>query len=139
MSKLSIYSDGGARGNPGPAAAAFVVLNENQDVLHKEAKYLGDKTNNYAEYQGVLLALNWLVENGSKINEDINFFMDSELVVKQINGLYKVKEPTLQTLHQTVKSLLLKIKVKVFFQNILREKNKLADSLVNEEMDKNVS
>ncbi|MFI5241183.1 MAG: ribonuclease HI family protein [Microgenomates group bacterium] len=139
MFKHSIFSDGGARGNPGPSAAAFVFFDESHKVIHKESKFLGDRTNNYAEYQGVLLALNWILKNESLVKGDINFFMDSELVVKQINGLYKVKEPTLKSLHQNVKESLQKISVKVVFQNILREKNSVADSLVNEELDKSSS
>lgn len=135
INKIVIYSDGGARGNPGPAACAFIVQDLNGKLLHKDSKYLGETTNNFAEYQGAILALTQTLENEKDIEGVINFYMDSELVVKQINGQYKVKEPTLQKLHKEVKELLNKISLEVVFKNIPREKNKIADSLVNKELD----
>ncbi len=136
MVKQSLYSDGGARGNPGPAASAFVFFDDSKVLIHRSSKFLGSQTNNYAEYQGVILALSWLTKNQNLIKGDINFFMDSELVVKQINGIYKVKEPTLQKLNQEVKDMIKSFSVKFIFQNIPRADNKLADQLVNEELDK---
>ena len=92
MSKndLKIFCDGGARGNPGPAAAAFVVFSGNK-TLAKEGKYLGSTTNNQAEYNAVLLAMKWLLKNKSNIDgKKVDFYLDSELVVKQLMGEYKV-------------------------------------------------
>lgn len=132
----SIYSDGGARGNPGEAACAFVIKDD-VGVVHGESKYLGVTTNNVAEYQGVLSALSWVVENTKSFenqNETI-FYMDSELVVKQLNGLYKVKDKNLQKLFSEVKGLLSKINFDIKFKHVRRSENKIADSLVNKELD----
>lgn len=134
---ISIFSDGGARGNPGPAAAAFVVVDQGGRVLRKESKFLGKTSNNVAEYRGVMLALSWLVNSGSQYSDsDIEYFLDSELVVKQLNGLYRVKDQDLKNLFLIVKNLQAKIKSRVIFKHIPRSKNKLADFLVNQELDK---
>ncbi|KKR41761.1 MAG: ribonuclease HI, ribonuclease HI [Microgenomates group bacterium GW2011_GWC1_41_20] len=132
---LIIHTDGGSRGNPGPAACAFVAELDGK-VLAEKSKYLDITTNNIAEYQGVLLALDWLLENSKsfKITEVI-FFLDSELVVKQLTGFYRVKKPELQTLNLIIKKKIEEISIKVNFQNIPREQNKEADRLVNEELD----
>jgi ribonuclease HI len=91
MPVINVFTDGGSRGNPGPAAAAYIVKKDNV-VVGKGAKFLGVATNNIAEYSALILALTWLTENKSKINNlQINFFLDSLLVVNQINGIYKVK------------------------------------------------
>lgn len=133
----SIFSDGGARGNPGPAACAFVCVSVSGSVIHKASKYLGSATNNFAEYQGVILALNWMNLNKNLLENGIIFNLDSELVVNQINGKYKVKEETLKKLMLIIRNLLEKVETKIIFKNIPREKNKLADFLVNEELDRN--
>lgn len=135
---LVIHTDGGARGNPGPGACAFVA-SKNGETLFKAAKFLGKTTNNVAEYQGVILALNWFLsdpQNTSRYSL-INFFLDSELVVRQLTGIYKVKDEKIRELFFEIKSLLEKTKVKYSFNNIPREKNKLADFLVNENLDAN--
>ena len=93
--KLIIYTDGGARGNPGPAAAAAVIKNAEGQVVVQAAKYLGETTNNQAEYQGVLLALQKAKDLDAS---EIDFFLDSELVVNQLNRHYKVKDLGLQSL-----------------------------------------
>ena len=129
---MDIYSDGGARGNPGPAACAFVVL-ENGKVIHKDSKFLGKATNNQAEYQGVILALNYLITQST--NLQIRFFLDSELVAKQLTGLYRVKDSDLKKLFLEIQKILEKISGKIIFKNIPRTKNKLADFLVNETLD----
>lgn len=138
MSDLTIYTDGGARGNPGPAASSFVVVKSGA-VVYKESKFLGKKTNNQAEYEAVILALNWLIKN-SKIHENkiINFYLDSELVVRQLTGAYKIKSKTIHTLFELAKEIMSKIEGKIFFTAVKREKNKLADKLVNEKIDENV-
>jgi ribonuclease HI len=133
--QIIIYTDGGSRGNPGPAACAFVVEKNGKDVF-KGSKYLGKATNNFAEYSGVILALKWLNENKIK-DTSIVFYLDSELVVKQINAVYKVKDENLRNLFFEVLSLMKKFGGDFIFKHIPREKNKTADLLVNVELDKN--
>jgi ribonuclease HI len=143
MGNLVIFSDGGARGNPGPAAAAFVV-EEDGKIIEKEAVYLGKATNNIAEYQAVILALKWLTSKASMKDKvfpsigrasNIKFILDSELVVNQLNGLYKVKNENLRNLFYTIKTLEKKLNTKINYLAVGREKNKLADFLVNEKLD----
>lgn len=132
---MDIFSDGGARGNPGPAACAFVVIAEGK-VIYREGKFLGKMTNNQAEYNGVLLALNWLADSGAKnLGSGVSFYVDSELIANQVNGNYKVKDQKLKELFSMVQNLLKRIPDKIFFKNIPRSKNKLADFLVNETLD----
>ena len=135
--EIIIHTDGGSRGNPGPAAAAFIV-EQNEIIIYQESKFLGNATNNIAEYNGVVIALEWIIREQSIHNtqSSIIFYLDSELVVKQINGLYKVKDNNLKVLHNLILDLLKKVSVNVIFKNVLREKNKLADSIVNQELDK---
>ena len=147
-SNLTIYCDGGSRGNPGPAASAFVALDDNK-VIHKESKYLGIETNNVAEYAAVLFAVNWLIEQYpiSNIQYPIIINLDSQLVERQLNGFYKIKNEKLKKLADEIK---LKIDnevdrvnwksvtgkpLKIIFKWEYRDKNKLADSLVNDELD----
>lgn len=130
---LIIYCDGGSRGNPGPAASAFVVTND-KVVVHKQGKYLGTETNNVAEYSAVLMALDWLIENETK--EDVVFNLDSQLIERQINGFYKVKNEKLKELFNEVKEKKLKLKCKIKFMWNYRTDNELADTLVNEELDR---
>lgn len=132
---IIIHTDGGSRGNPGKAACAFVAEEKNI-VINKSAKFLGIATNNVAEYKGVLLALDWILE--TKVNADkIIFFLDSELVVRQLKGIYKIKNIDLQTLSIEIFSKIKKIATQTDFENVPREENKIADKLVNEELDKN--
>lgn len=131
---IKIFTDGGSRGNPGKSACAFVVYEDDVEV-HSESKYLGINTNNYAEYSGVLIALKYLVHSTQYL--ETHFFLDSELVVKQLNGIYKIKNIELQKLAIEIKKTILEKKLNVSFQNIPREKNKRADELVNIELDNN--
>lgn len=133
-----IFSDGGARGNPGPGACAFIIR-QNGRTLSRGSKYLGKVTNNFAEYSGVLLALDWLAKNSSYVtgNDPITFFMDSELVVNQINGKYKIKNVVLKKLYQEIEEIIDKNNLRLLFKSIPRSKNKTADLLVNQELDKN--
>ncbi len=133
MEKLVIYTDGGARGNPGPAAAGAIVY-EGEKVVLEFKKYLGDKqTNNFAEYEAVALVLEELRNRGLS-GGPIEIRMDSKLVVEQISGNWKIKEPTLKPLAAKVHALL-----KDFgghtFTYVPREENKEADRLVNEALD----
>lgn len=128
-----IHTDGGSRGNPGPAACAFVAEQKGL-VVAKGSKYLGKRTNNEAEYEGVMLALEWLLENNS-LNVDVKFLLDSELVVRQLTGIYKIKKPELQTLSLKIKKLISGYAGKIYFNNVPREQNKIADLLLNNELD----
>lgn len=130
-----IFTDGGARGNPGPAAGAFVVL-QSGEVIAKGSKYLGTATNNEAEYQAVILALEWLSIKKNKAQE-VQFFLDSELVVRQLNKSYKVKSQNLKPLYHKVKLLQKNLGYEIKFYAVKRDKNKLADKLVNIEIDEN--
>ncbi|MFV1917086.1 MAG: ribonuclease HI family protein [Patescibacteria group bacterium] len=133
---IKIYSDGGARGNPGPAAAAFVVISDGR-VNYKKAKYLGEATNNVAEYCGVLMALDWLVKDKVVSVKKIGFYLDSELVANQLSGNYKVKNENLKTLILKIKKLEEKSGINIVYKSVPRSKNKLADYLVNEVLDEN--
>ena len=135
MKKIKIFTDGGSRGNPGPAACAAVIKDEKNNLLLEQSRYLGKTTNNQAEYQGILLAM----EEALKLNlnkEEINFYLDSELVVKQLKKEYKIKDLGLQKLFIKAWNLLQNFS-KVTFIHIPREKNKEADLLVNQELDSN--
>src|SRR5579864_515768 len=93
---LIAHSDGGARGNPGPAGYGVVIKDQSGEKVAALSQYLGHQTNNFAEYQGLIAALEYAVEHGPKA---IRVISDSELLVRQIKGIYKVKEPTLRDLH----------------------------------------
>ena len=135
---LIIHTDGGSRGNPGPSSCAFVAEIGDKEV-YKESKFLGVQTNNFAEYSGILLGLNWIVSSPPIANYQlINFCSDSELIVKQLNGIYKIKNQNLIKLNQEIKNIILKNDLKVVFKNIPRVRNEVADALVNEELDKQI-
>ncbi|MCL5435507.1 MAG: ribonuclease HI family protein [Patescibacteria group bacterium] len=129
--KFSLYSDGGARGNPGPAAYGVAIFDESGRLVEKFKKYLGELTNNQAEYEGVVAGLSKAAEFTAS---EIDFYLDSELVVKQLKGEYKIKNPGLQPLAAKVLALTNKFS-RVNFHHVPREKNKLADQLVNEALD----
>ncbi|MCX6760690.1 MAG: ribonuclease HI family protein [Candidatus Nealsonbacteria bacterium] len=138
MKKIIIYTDGGSRGNPGRAAIGVVFCNEKGQVCKKYSDYLGDNlTNNEAEYQAVVFALQkFKALFGKKLAEssEVEMRMDSELLVKQLNGEYKVLEPKIQELFLKVWNLKIDFQ-KVRFNFIPRERNKEADALVNECLD----
>lgn len=140
MQQIAVYTDGGARGNPGPAAIGVVIYlkAEKTQKIHQFGKTVGNTTNNIAEYTAVIEAYNWLVGNREKYpnNIPINFFLDSTLVVNQLNGFFKVKKPELINLFFSVKNLQQQFKVPIFYQQIVREKNIEADKLVNTALDK---
>lgn len=136
---INIYSDGGSRGNPGKAASAFVVYLDGK-VFHKESKFIGTQTNNVAEYSAVVMALTWLYKTELKDEIlDINFYMDSELIVNQLSGKYKVKNKNLLKYFEVINKFTKQFKLKINFIHVKREKNKLADTLVNQTLDSLVS
>ena len=142
MKKYILYTDGGARGNPGPAAAGVVIYDAKLKEIDKFAHYLGVATNNQAEYQALILGLGRiqkLVGDAHKIAEiSVDVFMDSELIVKQMNGEYKIKNKDLKPLFAKVEELSAKFEA-VKFKHIFRDKNTMADKLLNLELDKHTA
>ena len=132
---LFAYVDGGARGNPGPAGYGVVIQDEGGHTVAKLSEYLGRQTNNYAEYSGLLAALNYALEHGLKVLKVVS---DSELMVKQIRGEYKVNNPTLKELHQQARKLIVQLE-HFEIRHVLREKNREADRLANVAMDRGVA
>lgn len=133
--KLLLQCDGGSRGNPGPAAYGYVVYDITSGaaiVLEKCGNYLGNTTNNQAEYEGLLAGLTWIYNHHP--NAIVEIKMDSLLIVNQIKGLYKVKSPDLFPKYQAVREVIAKLP-SVTIAHTYREGNSLADSLVNEALD----
>ncbi len=129
---LIAHSDGGARGNPGPAGFGVVIQDQAGNKVGTLSEYLGHQTNNFAEYQGLIAALEYAVEHGPKA---LKLISDSELLVRQIKGIYKVKNPTLQDLHGRAKELIAQLDW-FTIGHALREHNQEADRLANQAMDK---
>ncbi len=141
--KMNIYSDGGSRGNPGPSAYGFVAYDDKMNKLFEGSQYLNIVTNNQAEYRGVLGALEFVysicANNDKESYPEIHFYLDSKLIVEQMNGQYKIKSDNLKIIYWQIRDLILKLGGKITFEHISREKNKVADKLVNEEIDRNVN
>jgi ribonuclease HI len=147
MSTLIVFTDGGARGNPGPAAIGAVIKTETGQLLNAISRKIGITTNNVAEYSAVISALEWIRDNNptSKLSNNYNneekglirFFLDSNLVVNQLNGLFKVKDGNLRELMTKVRILESEIGMPTYYKHIPREKNFEADKLVNQALDNN--
>ena len=181
---LIVHTDGGSRGNPGPAAAAFIITDSTGKLIKQSGSYLGVTTNNQAEYQAVLLALNWISQNienqfqnsinvlggasgapierpqpvkrmgedvgwGAAKRQDpnrkmsfetgsITFYLDSELVARQLSGQYKIKSQDLLPLAIKIRNLIPQLSVPVRFFSIPRGQNRAADGLVNQVLDSQV-
>jgi ribonuclease HI len=129
--KVVVHVDGGSRGNPGPAAAGAVVSTPDGEVLTDAAEPIGVATNNVAEYRGLLLGLRLARELGATEVEAVN---DSELVAKQVNGVYKVKHPDMKPLHAEAKRALSEFE-RWSIRSVPREQNADADALVNQALD----
>lgn len=129
---LIAHIDGGARGNPGPSGYGVVIQDEKDNNVASLSEYLGHRTNNYAEYSGLLAALQYAVDHGHK---SLKVISDSELMVRQLRGQYKVKNPTLLALYRRAKELISKLD-RFEIGHVLREKNREADKLANEAMDR---
>ena len=137
MNKTIIYTDGGSRGNPGPAGVGVVIANEKNQTIKGYSKAIGKRTNNEAEYEAVILAMQKTKQlNGKeKVKKmDFEFRMDSELVARQLRGEYKMKEEKLIPLFIKIWNLRTEFG-EIVFKEIPREKNKTADALANEAMD----
>lgn len=137
MQKILIFTDGGARGNPGPAGIGAVVQGEDGEVFKEISEYIGEATNNVAEYEALIAALratrDLFREKLHSVSVEVR--MDSELIVRQMNGIYKVKEPSLKERFGTVAQMRQDDFGNLIFTHIPREKNKHADRLVNEAID----
>lgn len=129
--RLRIFSDGASRGNPGPAGAGAVVLRTDGEVVARCGKFLGVRTNNFAEYTGVIIGLETALRLGA---DEVELCSDSELLVRQLQGRYKVKHESLKPLHGKVKELLGRF-AKVSVQHVPRNQNKLADEMSNRAID----
>jgi ribonuclease HI len=130
--RIVLYSDGGARGNPGPAAAAFLAL-ENGAVVKADSRFLGVRTNNQAEYEGLISALDYALAAGA---DEVVCYLDSELVGRQMKGEYSVKNLELRRLYLRAHALRVKFK-KAEFYNVARSNSFIskADDLVNKTLD----
>ncbi len=129
--RVTAFCDGGSRGNPGPAGYGVFVQAENGSPLAELSDFLGVRTNNVAEYSGLLAALDWAVTHGA---QELRVVSDSELMVKQMKGQYQVKSPELRPLFEEAKRRAAKLG-RFEMQHVLRSKNKEADRLANEAMD----
>ena len=130
--KARLSTDGGSRGNPGPAAYGYVLESEDGHVLDARGEAIGAATNNVAEYRGLIAGLESALERGV---DELEVVSDSELLVKQMQGEYKVKNETLRTLQREAAELAAGLK-RVTYTAVRRAHNELADSLVNEALDR---
>ena len=141
MSTIFINTDGGSRGNPGPAGIGVAFYNEDGDEIHRYGEFIGEATNNQAEYQAIIKGLEILkkskwykAKNGSSAK--IICRLDSQLVVEQINGNYKVKNEEIKILKEKIDEIVMDMHIDKEFIHVPREENKLADKMVNDVLDK---
>ena len=130
MEKVVVYCDGGSRGNPGPSALGVVIKTTKGEIIEEIGEFLGEQTNNYAEYMAVVRAMEYLKNEGKNSAE---FYLDSQLVVRQLNGQYKIKSDNIKHLYQKVNEL--RQGISVTFDHVYREHNKEADAIVNQVLD----
>lgn len=137
MQKITIHTDGGARSNPGPAGIGVVIQNESGEVIGEISKFIGNQTNNFAEYEALIQGMLRVQEMFAGKTDDLQLgvFMDSELVIKQCQGLYKVKEPTLKEKWERVQAIRAEFFPHITFTHVRREHNAHADKLVNAAVD----
>lgn len=131
VSRLKLYADGGSRGNPGPSASGFLLLDDKDEVVVQKGLFLGVTTNNQAEYQALKMGLEEALRRGVLA---VDVFMDSMLVINQMKGEYKVKNTDLKAIHQSLVELIPKFQ-DITFTHVPRERNKLADAIVNQVLD----
>ena len=138
IQKLNLFTDGGARGNPGPAAIGVFIRDDSGTKISGFGKKIGVSTNNIAEYKAVIEALFWILKNREKLSKTvkINFFLDSNLVFSQITGLFKIKNSQLRDLLFEVRQMESEIDMPINYSYVPREKNKDADKYVNLALDR---
>ena len=136
MNKLKIYTDGGARGNPGPAGIGVFIIDQRQQLVFSQSKTIGVATNNEAEYKAFLASLEWLKTyvKSTSITK-IEWFLDSKLVVEQVNQNWKIKEKRLLKFAQQAWKILSSLDCEFKIFHVRREQNKQADALVNKALD----
>lgn len=132
--KFIVHTDGGARGNPGPAAIGVVIEDGTKKIIQTFGRRIGESTNNVAEYTAVAESLKALKPIAGE-SPDIEFFLDSTLVVNQLNGLFKIKDPVLRQLATAIRILEQEVGGVVRYSIVPREKNRRADLLVNRALD----
>ncbi len=132
---LIIKTDGGARGNPGPAAVGVLICDHEGKEIVRFGRKIGVTTNNVAEYRAVIAALEWVLKNMAGEISGAKFYLDSSLVVNQLNGLFKVKENHLRELILKIRKLEQEVGGNVSYRFISRSENKVADALVNASLD----
>lgn len=131
--KLTIHTDGGSLNNPGPSACSYIITQPGGLVVEKKAVYLGDQTNNFAEYSGVKNALIALIRLKEKIKiSSLSFISDSLLMVSQLNGVYKVKNERIREFVMEIRGLEMQLALPITYKHVLRELNQDADALVKE-------
>lgn len=139
--KIRIFTDGGSRGNPGPAALGVYIENERGEVLFELGKALGVTTNNVAEYSAVSAAFDWLLANSDAVSkvDKVEFYMDSQLVVYQLGGLYKIKNEALKQIFYAIREKEQRLSARsnksVSYTHVPRERNTQADRMVNKALD----
>ncbi len=136
ITEVQLYADGGSRGNPGPSASGFVVLDMSGKVLHEEGVFLGITTNNQAEYQALKFGLETILKKFQA--REVHVYMDSLLVINQMKRIFKVKNRDLWPIHDAIQQLVPKFE-KISFDHVPRELNKLADAEVNKCLDAELS
>lgn len=138
---LIIYSDGGARGNPGPAATGYVIQDAKGNQLYSGGSYIGDATNNTAEYQAVYEALKQVTNRSDHYPQplhSIHVYVDSKLIANQLNGNFKIKQPHLKQLVTKINALISDHQLNVSYHQVPREDNQAADEQVNKILDQEV-
>lgn len=136
MTKLTVYTDGASRGNPGLSGYGFVIKDETGQIIKEDSGFLGTTTNNVAEYTAVLKAFEYLVENFPQGNLKILVTADSRLIIEQLSGRFKIKSPHLQGLFFQIRKLEGRLG-KISYTHVIREQNKEADALANLGIDRN--
>ncbi len=132
---LIIHTDGGARGNPGPAAIGFVIKSTAGKTLHQQGHTIGHATNNQAEYQAVIAALKWLQTHPVDQAQLVHFFLDSQLVVNQLSGIYRIKQSHLHQLFLDIRQLEAETGLSCKYHYVPRSQNSTADALLNQALD----
>ena len=134
MSVWKIFTDGGSRSNPGAAALGVWIVDETNQPVYSLGEYLGIKTNNEAEYEAFIRSAEWVVQQ-INLPHSLEWYLDSQLVVQQLNKNWKIKEPRLQELAKQAWRQLSNIKIPVKISYVPREQNQEADALVNQALD----
>ncbi len=136
MTDIIVFTDGGARGNPGPAALGVFIKNNKNEILAQIGKYIGETTNNVAEYSAIIEALNWIIKNKDTAGADrIYFYMDSQLAYSQLVGIYKIKNDRIREMMFEIRKKEKEIGTPIYYNHVPRERNKQADALVNLALD----